>query len=310
MNAIVRVKTLASDAWQLLKQTYAEWSDDDAAQLAASLAYYTIFSIAPLLIVAIATAGLVLGRDAVQGEVVRQIGGLVGEDGARAIQDLIVASSKPSQGVLASLIGFAALLLGASGVVGQLKAALNRIWNIPTKSAGFLGAIRERLSSFALVLGVGFVLLVSLMINASLAAAATHFSSRLPGNELVWIGVNFCVTFGVETALFGLMFKLLPDTDVEWSEVWIGAAVTALLFELGKLLVGVYLGRAGIGSAYGAAGSLIVVLVWVYYTAQILFFGAEFTQVYARYRRGENHADASAPQPALANPSTLPTRQS
>lgn len=274
-----------AEAWRLLTRTYTEWSEDDAAQLAAALAYYTIFSLAPLLVVVIAIAGLVLGREAVQGEIVRQIDGVVGSDGAHAIQDLIVNASKPAQSVVASTIGFLTLLFGASGVVGQLKAALNRIWDVPTQSAGFLGAIRERLTSFALVLGIGFVLLVSLAINAALAAAATYVHSG--GNESVWFTVNFIVTCGVEAILFALMFKLLPDTEVRWAEVWLGAVVTALLFEAGKLVVGIYLGRAGIGSAYGAAGSLIVVLVWVYYSAQILFFGAEFTQVHARHRRGE-----------------------
>lgn len=179
------------------------------------------------------------------------------------------------------------MLFGASGVVGQLKAALNRIWAVPTKSVGFLGAVRERLTSFALVLGIGFVLLVSLAINAALTSAGTYLRGGVPGDESVWIILNVIVAFGVEAALFALMFKLLPDTQVRWAEVWMGAVVTALLFEVGKLLVGVHLGRAGIGSAYGAAGSLIVVLVWVYYSAQILFFGAEFTRVYARHRRGE-----------------------
>ena len=284
MKTTGRWRSLLGEGWRLLKQTYAEWGEDDAAQLAASLAYYTIFSLAPLLVVAIAVAGLVFGREAVQGEIVRQIDGVVGPDGARAIQDLIVNASQPTESVLASLVGFLALLFGASGVVGQLKAALNRIWEVPAKSAGFLGVVRERLTSFALVLGIGFVLLVSLAINAALTAAGTYLGASVFGDESVWLSLNVIVTFGVEAALFALMFKLLPDTDVRWAEVWIGAAVTALLFEVGKLLVGIYLGRAGIGSAYGAAGSLIVVLVWVYYSAQILFFGAEFTQVYARHR--------------------------
>jgi membrane protein len=282
----------------MLKQTYAEWSDDDAAQLAASLAYYTIFSLAPLLIVAIALAGLVFGRDAVQGELVKYIATLVGPEGAEAIQELIANARKPTESVWASIVGFVVLLFGASGVVGQLKAALNRIWDIETKSAGFLGVLRERLTSFALVLGIGFVLLVSLAINATLVVAGTHLRAVVPGNEALWMLVNFVVTLGVEAILFALMFKLLPDTDVRWSEVWIGAFVTAFLFELGKLLLGIYLGRAGVGSAFGAAGSLIVILVWVYYSAQILFFGAEFTQVYARRRRGETRTGSEAARAA------------
>ena len=290
MEILDRVRPTLAEAWRLLKATYAEWSDDDAAQMAAALAYYTIFSLAPLLVVAIGIAGLVLGREAVQGEIVRQIAGVVGVDGASAIQDLIANASRPADSVLASVIGFLALLFGASGVVGQLKAALNRIWEVPTKSSGFLGVLRERLASFALVLGIGFVLLVSLTINAALTAAATYLRAGLPGDERLWLGLNVVVVWGVEAVLFALMFKLLPDIRIRWADVWMGALLTALLFELGKLLLGYYLGRAGISSAYGAAGSLIVILVWVYYSAQILFFGAEFTQVYAGQRWPDRHS--------------------
>jgi membrane protein len=282
----------ASAVGSLLRETYAEWSEDEAVRLAAALAYYTIFSIAPLLVVAIGLAGLVFGREAVQGHIVGQIAGLVGADGARAIEELIENASKPSAGALAAVVGFLALLFGASGVVGELKAALNRIWDVPTGSAGFWSVIRQRLASFAAVLGIGFVLLVSLAISAALTAAGAYFENVLPGADSVWLVVNYAVALAVETALFALMFKLLPDdVKIAWSDVWIGAAITALLFESGKMLVGLYLGSAGIGSAYGAAGSLIVVLVWVYYSAQILFFGAEFTQVYAR-----RYGSAPAPQ--------------
>jgi membrane protein len=290
-------KAFFADLFAMLRETYAEWSEDDAAQLAASLSYYTLFSLAPILVLTIAIAGLVLGREAVQGMLVHHIAGLVGTDAAKAIQDLIANASQPSTSIWASLVGFIALLFGASGVVGQLKAALNRVWNVPMKSAGFLGAIRERLTTFALVLGIGFVLLVSLAINAALVAAGTYFGSALPGDERIWIAVNVIITVAVETFLFALMFKYLPDTDVRWSEVRAGALATALLFELGKLLLGAYLGWAGVGSAFGAAGSLIVVLVWVYYSAQILFFGAEFTQVFARHQRGEGNA-SPGPQAA------------
>ncbi len=280
-----------SGVWPLLRDTYAQWAADDATRLAAALAYYTIFSIAPLLVVVIALAGLVLGRDAVQGQLIAQIDGLVGRESGRAIQDLVASASQPASSALASLFGFAVLLFGASGVVGELKSALNTIWGVPTVSAGFLGVLRERLASFALVLGLGFVLLVSLAISAGLAAAGQLVQSGLPGGEAVWLAINIVVTLAIEAGLFGLIFRVMPDTYVAWAEVWVGALVTATLFELGKLLVGIYLGRAGIGSTYGAAGSLIVVLVWVYYSAQILFFGAEFTKVSARRRRGE--ADAS-----------------
>lgn len=287
-------KPFLPDLVVMLQETYAEWSEDDAAQLAAALSYYTLFSLAPILVVTIAIAGLVFGREAVQGMVVHHIAGLVGNDAATAIQDLIANASRPSSSIWASLVGFAVLLFGASGVVGQLKAALNRVWNVPMKSAGFLGAIRERLTTFALVLGIGFVLLVSLVVNTGLVAAATYVGNALPGDERIWLALNFIITVAVESFLFAMMFKYLPDTEVRWNEVRAGALATALLFELGKLLLGTYLGWAGVGSAFGAAGSLIVVLVWVYYSAQILFFGAEFTQVVARHQRGQAAATAPA----------------
>jgi membrane protein len=266
----------------LLTGAYAEWSDDEAARLAASLAYYTIFSIAPLLVVTIALAGLVFGREAVQGHIMAQIAVLVGPDGARAIEELIKNASTPASSATAAIVGFVVLLFGAAGVVGELKAAFNRIWDVPRQRGTWMSMIRERLMSFAVVLGVGFVLMVSLVISTALTAASKYFESVLPGADSVWLIVNFIVALGVETLLFALMFKLLPDVQIAWSDVWVGATVTAVLFEIGKFLVGIYLGSAGIGSAYGAAGSLVVVLMWVYYSTQILFFGAELTQVYSR----------------------------
>jgi membrane protein len=288
------VRGYARQAWSVLRQTYAEWSEDNAARLAAALTFYTLFSLAPLLVLAIGVAGLFLGSEAVRGQLMHQFAGLVGPDGAEAIEDLIANARRPGESVVASAVGFVLLLLGASGVVGELKASLNQIWDLPAPPSGFFAMVRQRLLSFALVLGIGFVLLVSLLISASLAAASDY----LHGGEVVagiWIAVNLLVTLGVETALFTAMFKLLPDTPIRWRDVWIGALCTAVLFELGKLLVGLYLGRAGLASAYGAAGSLVIVLLWIYYSAQILFFGAELTQVMARRR---DAAAAPAPPPA------------
>ena len=272
-------------AWNVLQETYARWSADDGPRLAASLAFYTMFSLAPLLVVAIAIAGLFLGREAVRGQLVAQIVGLVGHDGASAIEDLIAHASRAGESVVASAIGFLVLLFGASSVVGELKASLNTIWDVPVSGTAVLGVIRERLVSIALVLGIGFVLLVSLVISACLAAASQYLQGDVVAG--LWIAFNVGVTLCIESALFALMFKLLPDADVRWGDVWFGALCTAVLFELGKLLVGLYLGRAGLASAYGAAGSLVVVLVWVYYSAQILFFGAELTRVVAQRRRGD-----------------------
>jgi len=269
-------------AWGLAAETFHEWSDDDATRLAASLAYYTTFSIAPLLVVVIALAGLLFGREAVQGEIVHQVAAVVGRDGGKAIQELIANASKPASSVAASVVGFVVLLFGASGVVAELKASLNKIWDVPPAATGLMALLRERLLSFALVLGVGFVLLVSLAINTALAAAGSLLRGDAAQTAVLWMAVTFVVTLAIETGLFSLMFKVLPDTEVAWADVWIGAMVTAALFELGKLVVGIYLGQAGIASAYGAAGSLVVVLVWVYYSAQLLFLGAEFTHVYAR----------------------------
>jgi membrane protein len=269
--------------WTMLVATYGDWSEDRASRLAAALSYYTTLSLAPLLLVVISVAGLLFGREAVQGQLVGQISALTGPDSAAAIEELLANTSKPAESVLASIIGIATLIFGATGVAWQLKDALNTIWEVaPDEKGGFWQTLRSYFVSFTLVIGVGFVLLVSLVISAALAALGTFVRSLVPGSEGAWMAVNFIVSFGVMTLLFAMMFRFLPDTEVRWSDVWIGAAATAAFFELGKILVGLYLGQAGIGSAYGAAGSLVVILVWVYYAAQILFFGAEFTQVYAR----------------------------
>lgn len=268
--------------WGLLKQTYSDWSEDKAPRLGAALAYYTIFSLSPLLVVAIAIAGLVFGQEAAQGQIVGQIRGLVGDEGAQAIQDMIRNASRPGAGIVATVIGAVTLLLGAAGVFGQLKDSLNTIWEVePKPGRGVPGFIKERFFSFTLVLGTGFLLLVSLVISAALSAVGEYMAGLLPGGEAVWQVVNLAVSFLVITLLFALLFKYLPDVKIAWGDVWIGAAATALLFTLGRSLLGLYLGRGTIGSAYGAAGSLVIVLLWVYYSAQILFFGAEFTQVYA-----------------------------
>jgi membrane protein len=270
--------------WEILKETFSDWNEDKAPRLAAALAYYTMFSIAPVLIIVIAIAGLVLGREAVQGAIAQQIEGLVGNrESALAVQAMIQSASKPSTGIIATVIGLVTLLFGAAGVFGQLQDALNTIWEVqPKPDRGIMETIKERFLSFTMVLGVGFLLLVSLVVSAALTAIGTYFSNLLPGFEAVWQVVNFLVSFGVITLLFAMIFKVLPDAKIAWSDVWIGAAVTALLFTIGKFLIGLYLGKSSVGTAYGAAGSLVVILIWVYYSAQILFLGAEFTQVYAR----------------------------
>ena len=266
----------------LLKATYTDWSEDKAPRLGASLAYYTVFSLAPLLLIVITIAGLVFGQEAVQGRIVAQIGGLLGEEGAEAIQQMIVGASKPRTGAIASAVGIATLLFGASGVFGALHDALNTIWEVePKPGQGVLGMIKDRFLSFTMVLGVGFLLLVALVVSAALAAMGEFMGGVLPVPEGVVHIVNLIVAFGIITLLFALIYKILPDVEIRWSDVWTGAAFTALLFTIGKFALGLYLGKGTVGSAYGVAGSLIVILLWVYYSAQILFFGAEFTQVYA-----------------------------
>jgi membrane protein len=274
--------SILKTAFSLLKETFQEWSEDKAPRLAAALSYYTIFSIAPFLIVVIAIAGLAFGQEAVQGRLDEQIQGLVGPEGADMIQELIQNVRQPEGNIIATIIGIATLLLGASGVFGQLQDALNTIWGVtPKPGRGILGMIKDRFFSFTMVLGVGFLLLVSLVISTVLSSIQGYFLGLFPGAEFILEIINFIVSFGVITLLFALMYKYLPDVKIQWSDVWIGAAFTALLFVIGKTLLGLYLGNSGVLSTYGAAGSVIIVLLWIFYSAQILLFGAEFTQVYA-----------------------------
>ncbi|MCX6049063.1 MAG: YihY/virulence factor BrkB family protein [Chloroflexi bacterium] len=266
--------------WPLLKRTYQEWSDDNASVLAAALSYYTAVSIAPLLIIVIAIVGFFYGEQAARGELVAQIQGLIGVEGAKFIQDVIANANKPTVGTIAGLLSLATLIWGSTNVFEQLHSSLNQIWDVEAKkSSGIVATIRERFLSFTLVLGIGFLLLVSLLLSAVLSALSHWFGNLVPGAEWVWEIVNFVISFGVITLLFCLIYKILPDAEIAWRDVWLGAAVTALLFTIGKLVLGLYLGNTS--SAYGAAGSLVVFLLWVYYSAQILFLGAEFTQVYS-----------------------------
>jgi membrane protein len=268
--------------FDVLKQTVKDWADDKAPRLGAALAYYTVFSIAPLLIIVIAIAGLKFGHDAAQGQIVAQIGGLVGEQGAKAISEMLEAANKPKEGMLASVLAVITLLFGATGVFIQLQDALNTVWEVkPKPGRGIMGFLRQRLLSLAMVFGIGFLLLVSLVLSAGLAAAGKWFEGAMPGGEEIWHIVNFIVSFVVIAAVFTLMFKYLPDVKVAWKDVWLGGVLTAFLFTVGKYALGMYLGRSSVSSAYGAVGSLVIILLWVYYSAQILFLGAEFTQVYA-----------------------------
>ena len=285
----IRVKAI----FKLLQEAFKQWQQDKASLLAAALAYYTVFSITPLLVIAIAIAGAVFGEEAARGEIVQQINQLVGQQGAEAIETALANADRPEISSTASIISVVILLVGASGVFAQLQEALNTVWNVKAKpNAGIWGFIRKRLLSFGVVLAVGFLLLVSLIFSAVLSGIGKL--DIIPGFTPLWQLLNFAISFGFISLLFALIYKYLPDAKIRWKDVWVGAIITALLFTFGKFLIGLYLGRGSFGSAYGAAGSLIVFLAWVFYSAQILLFGAEFTQVYARKYGRKISPDAHA----------------
>ena len=269
--------------WQLLKTTVMQWFEDQPFQLASSLAYYTLFSLAPLLIIVIAIAGLVFGREAAQQQIVGTLQGMIGEQSAEAVKGMIQsASSQPKTGMISAAIGVITLILGAAGVVGQLQTALNTIWGVePKPGQGIWGFIRQRFVSYAMLLGIGFLLLVSLVVSAVAASLTQFIGTYFNGVEVLAHGLDLLISFVLTTVLFAMIYKYLPDVRIEWRDVWIGAALTSVLFTIGKFLIGLYLGRSGVSSPFGAAGSLITVLVWVYYSGLIFFLGAEFTQVYA-----------------------------
>jgi membrane protein len=270
----------------LLRDTFREWREDGANRLAAALAYYTTFSLAPLLVLVIAIAGLVGGQSAAQGQVMAQVQDLLGEEGREFVQDMIANASKPATGLTATVISVATLLFGALGVFGELQNSLNLIWEVKPKPArGLLDGIKRfvlgRMVSFTMVLGIGFLLLASLVVSAVLSALGEYIGAALPMADLWLQLINFVISFLVIMLLFAMIFKFLPEVQLGWKDVWLGAAVTSALFSLGKFLIGFYLGRSGVGNTFGAAGSLAILLIWIYYSAQILFFGAEFTQVYS-----------------------------
>ena len=270
----------------LFRQTAQDWSEDKCSRLAAGLAYYTALSIAPLLVVAIAVAGLVFGADAARGAIMDQRGGVVGSDSAATIESMIDSANKPRTGVLATIFGILVLLFGATGVFIELQDSMNTIWEVqPKPGRGIWKIIRQRFLSLGMVFGIAFLLLVSLVVNAGLAALSDAIGALMPGLPIVWQALTMLLTFAVVMLLFAMIFKVLPDVKIPFRDVWIGAAFTAVLFIVGKLLLGLYISRADLASSYGAAGSVVVLLLWIYYSAQIFFFGAEFTQAYA-HRHG------------------------
>ncbi len=272
--------------WALLKETYSEWDRHNAPKLGAGLAYYTLLALAPLLIVVITVIGLGLGQKAAEGQIVNEIRDLVGQQGAETIQTIIANSYQPKTGLLASFLGLLTLFLGASGVFTELHDALNIIWDVeaPRRSSVW-NLVRARIVAFGMLLAIGFLLLVSLVVSAGVAAMGKYMGALLPVPEWALQVVNVVFSLVVITVLFAAIYRFLPDERVAWKDVAVGAASTALLFTIGKTLIGIYLGKASVASAYGAAGSLVVVLVWIYYSAQIFLFGAEFTHVYAKHRK-------------------------
>jgi membrane protein len=302
---------------RLFKETFSEFGEDKVPRLGAALAYYTIFSIGPLLLIAVAMAGLFFGQEAAQGKISGELGNVFGAQMAESLEQMIQAAAKPKSGMVATIVGVVTLMLGASGVFGQLKDALNTIWNVEKKkAAGILGFVKERFLSMAMVLGIGFLLLVTLVLDTAIAAMGGYVS-RFVGGEAVAHILSLVLSFVVAVVLFAAIFRILPDLKIAWHDVWFGAVFTAILFVLGKWGLGLYLGKAAPGSAYGAAGSLVILLIWVYWSAQILFLGAEFTQVYARTfgtlkgdtSKREARAQAKRPEdrPKTAEPVVRPT---
>ena len=281
--------------WKILQQTAREFLDDQALRLSAALSYYAAFSLAPLLLIAIAVAGWVFGDEAVRGQVNEHLRGSLGETGATALQDMIAHARKPEKNLVASVAGIAMLLFGAGGVFGQLQEALNTVWGVKRRGGrGLKGLLKDRFLSFAMVLGTGFLLLTSMIISAVLQGLSEHVGTILSLPPAVWSVISGAASFLVIAALFAAIFKLLPDVRIAWKDVFLGAVFTAALFTIGKFVLGWYLGREATASAYGAAGALALVLLWVYYSSIILLFGAEFTQVAAVHRGGAIRPDRDA----------------
>jgi membrane protein len=283
------------EAWRLLKEAIQAWSDDYAPSMGAALSYYTLFSIAPLLLIVIAVAGWFFGDDAVRGELTGALQGLMGEQGAKAVEGLLATASEPKEGIIAAVIGVFVLIIGATTVFGELQNDLDRIWRAPARDdiGGVWRLLRSRLLSIGMILGIAFLLMVSLVLDAVLQALGRMWGTG-PLQAIAQV-VNFIVGFGLTTTVFAMIYKLMPRAKIAWHDVWVGAAVTAVLFTVGKFLIGVYIGRSAVASSFGAAGSLAVLMIWVYYSAQIFLLGAEFTWVYAHAhgsRMGEKRPGA------------------
>jgi membrane protein len=280
------LKMRFSNLWAITKKTVSAWIADDPFGQSAKIAYYAIFSIVPLLVIVIALAGMAFGQERVQEELSTQIGDAMGDETAKQIEEMIAKASERKKTVWATILGIVTLLVGCTGVFAQLQVSLNNIWEVRVEARKkWLRTLRDRLFSFGMVMAIGFLLMVSLLITAALAALSGWIKAYLPDFMLgIFFLLNFLVSFGVITVLFALMYKVLPDAEIRWRNVWVGAMVTALLFILGKFLIGVYFGKADPGSAYGAAGSIVLIMLWVSYSCMIVFLGAEFTKQYTLHR--------------------------
>ena len=284
----------------LVREAVSSWVDDYAASMGAALAFYTLFSLAPLLLIVISVAGLVFGEQAARGEIMLQLSGMLGAEGAKTIEAVLQSLNRPAAGVIGTLLGVVALLIGATTVFAELQDAMDRIWRAPSRPPGGIwGLLRARLLSLGLVLGLGFLLMVSLVASAGLAALGKWWGPWFGDVELLAHALNFSVSFALITVMFAMIYKWIPRVRVAWRDVWTGAALTALLFTLGKGLIGLYIGRSGVASPFGAAGSLVVVLLWLYYSAQIFLLGAEFTWVYAHRYGSLKRQDVPAAAPAV-----------
>lgn len=294
------IKSSPRAVYELLRDTVNSWLDDYAPSMGAALAYYTVFSIAPLLLIVISVAGVVFGPDAARGEVVAQLQGLLGPDGAKTIETMLLAVSKPAASALTAVLGVFVLLVGATTVFAELQSALDRIWRVPErrKTSGILELLRARLLSFGMILGIGFLLVVSLLLSAAISALGRLWGPLFGAEEAIGHVLDTVVSLVLVTLVFAMIYKIMPRAKVRWPDVWLGAAVTSLLFTLGKFLIGLYIGKSGIANGYGAAGSLVVLLLWVYYSAQIFLLGAEFTWHYAR-RFGSRRDEAAAERAAV-----------
>lgn len=284
--------------WQLIKAAASSWSDDYAPSMGAALSYYTLFSIAPLLLIVISVAGMVFGEEAARGEIFGQLNSFMGSEAAAAIQGLLESVNKPAKGAFATIVGVALVLIGATTVFAELQDAMDRIWRAPArnKTSGLWSLLRARLLSFGMILSIGFLLMVSLVMGAALSALSRWWSPLFTGWETVAQVLNTLFSFAITMLAFAMIYKIMPRVKIAWRDVWIGAAVTALLFTVGKFLIGFYIGRSGVVSGFGAASSIVIVLIWVYYSAQIFLVGAEFTWVYSHIfgsRKGQKIPKAS-----------------